>query len=75
MKCVDQRDEKVHHVQLKSMLDKYDADGSGNLDADELTQLLAHYDNGIKSEWNEITQIRSSKTLAVSIPLLTRYHG
>jgi Ca2+-binding EF-hand superfamily protein len=35
------------------MLDKYDADKSGNLDPDELTQLLAHHDHGVKSDWNE----------------------
>ncbi len=35
------------------MLDKYDVDRSGSLDEDELTQLLAHYDNGVKSDWNE----------------------
>jgi Ca2+-binding EF-hand superfamily protein len=35
------------------MLKKYDADGSGNLDSNELTQLLAHHDHGMKSDWNE----------------------
>ena len=35
------------------MLKKYDTDGSGNLDANELTQLLAHHDNGIKRDWDE----------------------
>ena len=40
-------------VDLKNMLKKYDTDGSSDLDATELKQLLAHYDNGIKSDWNE----------------------
>jgi Ca2+-binding EF-hand superfamily protein len=35
------------------MLERYDTDRSGNLNAEELTQLLAHYDNGIKSDWDE----------------------
>jgi Ca2+-binding EF-hand superfamily protein len=35
------------------MLKKYDADKSGNLDVNELSQLLAHHDHGVKSEWNE----------------------
>jgi Ca2+-binding EF-hand superfamily protein len=35
------------------MLKKYDADKSGNLDANELIELLAHHDHGIRSDWNE----------------------
>ena len=35
------------------MLEKYDTDRSGNLNAEELTQLLAHYDNGVKRDWDE----------------------
>ncbi len=48
-----QQDDNARLVDLKNRLKKYDTDGSGNLDEKELRQLLAHYDNGMKSDWNE----------------------
>ncbi len=47
---------------------RYDTDGSGNLNADELTQLLAHYDNGVNAEWDEYHTGRVMKNIGSVTP-------
>ena len=50
------------------MLEKYDADHTGSLDQDELVQLLGHYDNGMKSEWNDLHTVMVTKNIGMVTP-------
>jgi hypothetical protein len=47
---------------------RYDTDRSGSLNADELTQLLAHYDNGVTSEWDEYHMGKVIKNVGTVTP-------
>jgi Ca2+-binding EF-hand superfamily protein len=62
------QDEKVKYAELKKLMAKYDTDKSGSLDAEQLTQLLAHHDNGCKSEWDEYHMNRVIKSIGSVTP-------